>query len=133
MRETPVPTRQPSSSVPSPTMSVFWKCQSSRSALSASPSPPVHVSWPPVVRPSPLINLPSRHQRAKTLSSSRDHVVNVKPSSTLAQLQAHLAHAPSHLSDQRDASSRMLVVAVPPTVTRNKFSFTVDSHLTIKI
>ena len=48
-------------------------------------------------------------------------------------IQAHLAHAPSHLSDQRDASSRMLVVAVPPTVTRNKFSVTVDSYLTIKI
>merc|ERR1712242_689734 len=95
---------------------VFWKCQSSRSAPSASPSQLAHVSWPLVVRLSPLINLPSRHQRVKTLFFSKDHVVNVRLSSTLAQLQVHLAPAPSHLSAPRDASSRMLVVAVPPTV-----------------
>merc|ERR1712242_172617 len=121
--------RPPMSLAPSPMMFVFWKCQSSRSAPSASPSQLAHVSWPLVVRSSPLINLPSRHQRVKTLFFSKDHVVNVRLSSTLAQLQVHLAPAPSHSSAPRDASSRMLVVAVPPTVTRNKRTFTVDSYL----
>ena len=38
------------------------------------------------------------------------------------------AQEPSHLSDQRAASSNKPVVDVPPEVTRNKSIFSVYSH-----
>merc|ERR1712176_685676 len=87
--------------------SEFSRSLSSVCVPSVSLRLPASVSLLPEVRLSLSTSLPSRHQRDKTLSFSRDPDVNVRPSRSLPTTapQVLLALTPSLWFDPRDASS----------------------------
>merc|ERR1711963_1037111 len=101
------------------------KFQNSSFAPSVSLKLPVPASWPLVVKSSHSINWLSKHQRDKTPSFSKAQESKEPHASISVQLQVPQAPEPSHLSDQRVASSNKPVVDVPPEVTRSNSIFSV--------